>query len=132
MCVCVCWLQTFMVVGRDKTIFRFSATNALFILSPFNPVRRVAILLLTHPYPSRRRLVIMAALRIADADIIFCSCGFCPSSSFLVFPCLISAVADWNGYLPYFYTWCGLSANLECRSEICCTPLAGNIYRTQK
>ena len=20
-------------------------------------------------------------------------------------------------YLPYFYTWCGLSANLECRSE---------------
>ena len=28
--------------------------------------------------------------------------------------------------LPYFYTWCGLSANLECRSEICCTRLTGN------
>jgi len=28
--------------------------------------------------------------------------------------------------LPYFYTWCGLSANLECRSEMCCTRLAGN------
>ena len=25
---------------------------------------------------------------------------------------------------PYFHTWCGLSANLECRSEMCCTRLA--------
>ena len=30
------------------------------------------------------------------------------------------------GCLPYFDTWCGLSANLECRSETCCTRLAGN------
>jgi len=28
--------------------------------------------------------------------------------------------------LPYFHTWCGLSANLQCRSEMCCTQLAGN------
>ena len=27
------------------------------------------------------------------------------------------------------YTWCGLSANLECRSETCCTRLADNIGR---
>jgi len=26
--------------------------------------------------------------------------------------------------MPYFYTWCGLSANLGCRSETCCTRLA--------
>ena len=25
-----------------------------------------------------------------------------------------------------FYTWCGPSANLECRSEMCCTRLAEN------
>jgi len=31
--------------------------------------------------------------------------------------------------LPYFYTWCGLSANLECRSEMCCTWLAENTWR---
>ena len=31
-----------------------------------------------------------------------------------------------TGCLPYFYTWCGLSANSECRSEMCCTRLAGN------
>jgi len=30
------------------------------------------------------------------------------------------------GCLPYFHTWCGLSANLECRSETCCTWLAEN------
>ena len=33
------------------------------------------------------------------------------------------------GCLPYFDTWCGLSANLECRSEICCTRLAENTGR---
>jgi len=24
-------------------------------------------------------------------------------------------------YVPYFHSWCGLSANLECMSEMCCT-----------
>ena len=33
------------------------------------------------------------------------------------------------GCLPYFYTWCGLSANLECRSEMCYTRLAENTGR---
>jgi len=30
------------------------------------------------------------------------------------------------GCLPYFHTSCGLSLNLECRSEMCRTRLAGN------
>jgi len=33
------------------------------------------------------------------------------------------------GCLPYFHTWCGLSANLECMSEMCCTRLAENTGR---
>jgi len=33
------------------------------------------------------------------------------------------------GCLPYFDTWCGLSANSECRSEMCCRWLAGNTGR---
>jgi len=33
------------------------------------------------------------------------------------------------GCLPYFHTWCGLSANLGCRSETCCTRLAENTGR---
>jgi len=51
--------------------------------------------------------------------IMFLPCGF---FCLLFFPCLISAVAI--GRLPYFHTWCGLSANLGCRSETCCTRLA--------
>ena len=34
------------------------------------------------------------------------------------FPRLISAAADWMSTI-YFHTWCGLSANLECTSEMC-------------
>jgi len=30
------------------------------------------------------------------------------------------------GCLPHFHTWCDLSANLGCRSEMCCTRLAEN------
>jgi len=33
------------------------------------------------------------------------------------------------GCLPYFHTWCGLSVNLECRSETCCARLAENTAR---
>ena len=33
------------------------------------------------------------------------------------------------GCLPYFHTWCGLSANLGCRSEACCTQIAENTGR---
>ncbi|XP_018568926.1 sodium channel protein para isoform X1 [Anoplophora glabripennis] len=41
--------MTFVVVSKGKDIFRFSATNALWILDPFNPIRRVAIYILVHP-----------------------------------------------------------------------------------
>ena len=54
-------------------------------------------------------ILIMAALCNRGA-IIFLPCGFFCQS----------------GCLPYFHTWCGLSANLRCRSETCCTRLAGN------
>lgn len=43
--------QTFIVLNKGKTIFRFSATPALYFISPFNPVRRVAIKILIHSYP---------------------------------------------------------------------------------
>jgi len=33
------------------------------------------------------------------------------------------------GCLPYFHTWCGLSANLECMCEMCCTRLDENTGR---
>jgi len=51
---------------------------------------------------------------------------FCPVSFFLFFLALSQRLQI--GCLPYFsfYTWCGPSANLECRSKMYCTRLAGN------
>ncbi|MCJ8730024.1 hypothetical protein PDJAM_G00113360 [Pangasius djambal] len=43
---------TFIVLNRGKTIFRFNATPALYVLSPFNPLRRLSIKVLVHSYPS--------------------------------------------------------------------------------
>ncbi|NP_001361657.1 sodium channel, voltage gated, type VIII alpha subunit isoform 1 [Xenopus tropicalis] len=40
--------KTFIVLNRGKTIFRFSAAPALYILSPFNPLRKFAIKILIH------------------------------------------------------------------------------------
>jgi len=56
---------------------------------------------------------------VADADIIFLPSGF---FFFYLFssPNLSGRRLD----LPYFHISCGLSANLECRSETCCTRLA--------
>jgi len=56
----------------------------------------------------------------------------CPVVSFFLslfffllrFPRLISAVADWMSAISA--TWCGPSANLECRSQMYSTRLAGN------
>lgn len=41
--------QTFVVVSKGKDIFRFSASKAMWLLDPFNPIRRVAIYILVHP-----------------------------------------------------------------------------------
>ncbi|XP_048838668.1 sodium channel protein type 8 subunit alpha-like isoform X1 [Brienomyrus brachyistius] len=40
--------KTFIVINKGKTIFRFSATPALYFISPFNLVRRIAIKILIH------------------------------------------------------------------------------------
>ena len=63
----------------------------------------------------------MAAYGIGQA-IIFSSCGFFSffrSSFFFAF-----SEPSHIGCLRYFHTWCGLSANLGCRTEMCCTRLA--------
>ena len=60
--------------------------------------------------------------------IIFLPCGF-----YLLYllPSFFLAQSQRPqiGCLPYFGMWCGPSANLECRSEICCTRLAANTGR---
>jgi len=67
--------------------------------------------------------IFMAALHSRCGHYIF-TLWFLLFSS--CFPRLISAVADWMSAILSHHTCCGLSANLECRSEMCCTRLAGN------
>ena len=50
---------------------------------------------------------------------------FLLSSFFLLFFLAYSQRSE-IGCLPYFHTWCGLSANLECMTEMRCTLLAEN------
>ena len=57
--------QTFVVISKGKDIFRFSATKALWLLTPFNGLRRIAIYILVHPIFSM--LVILT---------ILANCGF--------------------------------------------------------
>ena len=46
--------------------------------------------------------------------------------------CLTWSQRSEIGCLPYFHTWCGFSANLECMSEMCCTWLAENTGRKNR
>ncbi|XP_058862567.1 sodium channel protein type 4 subunit alpha B-like [Acipenser ruthenus] len=43
--------KTFIVISKGKTIYRFNAESACYLLSPFNPIRRGAIKILIHSYP---------------------------------------------------------------------------------
>jgi len=61
---------------------------------------------------------------VGDADIIFLPCGVFLSSSFFLSSSNLSGLR-----LDVFHTWCGPSANLEYRYEMCCTRLAGNTGR---
>jgi len=57
--------------------------------------------------------------------IIFLPCDFYISSFFFFF----SSPSLSGRRLDVYHTWCGLSANLRCRSETCCMRLAGNSGR---
>jgi len=95
--------------------------NVALGLSPYS-VNRLAVLRLTGLRPMLRHRLLWPPCA-TDADIIFSSCGF----FFLSFCLFSSPISQPSlGCLPYFYTWCGLSANLGCRSETCCTRLAEN------
>jgi len=73
--------------------------------------------------------VFMAVLCNRAGHYIF-ALWFLLSIYLFFIPRLISAVADWC--LPYLHTWCGLNANLGCRSETCCMRLAENTGRKNR
>ncbi|XP_061852662.1 sodium channel protein type 5 subunit alpha isoform X3 [Colius striatus] len=75
--------KTFIVLNKGKTIFRFSATPALYILSPFHPIRRTAIKILVHSLFS---MFIMCT--------ILTNCVFMAQSE----------TPSWNKYVEYTFT----------------------------
>ncbi|KAM9844709.1 sodium channel protein type 5 subunit alpha-like [Aulostomus maculatus] len=75
--------RTFIVLNKGKAIFRFSATSALYILSPFHFIRSIAIKVLVHSLFS---LFIMFT--------ILTNCFFMAMSD----------PAPWTKYLEYTFT----------------------------
>jgi len=73
---------------------------------------------------SYKRSLVMAALCNRAGHFIFCTVV---SSIFFSSPNITQP--SQIGCLLYFHTRCGLSANLRCRSETCCTRLTENAGR---
>ncbi|TFK14483.1 fibroblast growth factor 14 [Platysternon megacephalum] len=63
--------KTFIVLNKGKTIFRFSATSALYILTPINPVRKIAIKILVHSYPFQSTLFSMLIMCTILTNCVF-------------------------------------------------------------
>jgi len=78
---------------------------------------------------SKPRFSLLWSPYVIGQTIIFLPCDFYLSFFLFFIPCLISAVGDLMSTIPYFHAWCGLCANLECRSETCCTRHAENTRR---
>uniref|UniRef100_A0A3Q2QWA2 Sodium channel protein n=1 Tax=Fundulus heteroclitus TaxID=8078 RepID=A0A3Q2QWA2_FUNHE len=76
--------KTFIVLNKGKALFRFSATSAIYILSPFHFIRSIAIKILVHAYP------------------------FCYFIMFTILTnCFFMAMSDpptWTKYLEYTFT----------------------------
>jgi len=78
-----------------------------------------------HNSSCKDSIIVMAALCNRGGGIIFLPCSFFLSSSIFFF-FFYSSPNLGGRRLDVYHTWCGLSANLECRSERCCTRLAAN------
>jgi len=102
-------------IGKSD-ILTTSALHLPVLLSKCNLVLCSLLIYLWLPYGIRQA-------------IIFSSCGFFYLSFIFYLFVLACSQPSQIGCLPYFHTWCGLSGNLGCRSETCCTGLAENTGR---
>ena len=114
--MCSSWKPSYGAVRKkaDVPAARRSRHCVIFSMS----CRICAVLLLLYAH------LVMAALWNSAGHYIFALWFLLSSFFLLVF--LAQSQRSQSGCLPYFYTWCGFSANLGCRSEMYCTRLAGN------
>ncbi|NXI47303.1 SCN5A protein, partial [Galbula dea] len=92
--------KTFIVLNKGKTIFRFSATPALYILSPFHPVRRAAIKILVHSYPFFLQHALFSLTPLFTLFSMFIMCTILTNCVFMA----QSETPPWNKYVEYTFT----------------------------
>ncbi|KAH1185108.1 hypothetical protein KIL84_013049, partial [Mauremys mutica] len=86
--------KTFIVLNRGKAIFRFSATPALYILSPFHPLRKAAIKILVHSYPFHVVCLELVCFYILIMCTILTNCVFMTMNN----------PPDWTKNVEYTFT----------------------------
>ncbi|NXP10437.1 SCN4A protein, partial [Thinocorus orbignyianus] len=91
--------KTFIVLNKGKTIFRFSATPALYILSPFHPIRRAAIKILVHSYPFLT-YAMFSLICLFTLFSMFIMCTILTNCVFMA----QSETPSWNKYVEYTFT----------------------------
>ncbi|NXO42044.1 SCN5A protein, partial [Locustella ochotensis] len=86
--------KIFIVLNKQKTIYRFTATRALWIFSPFHPIRRRAIKILVHSYPFIS--FIHSFLNLKPYIILCFSMAVTESPK--------SSSSSWNTYVEFTFT----------------------------
>ncbi|KAM7176580.1 sodium channel protein type 5 subunit alpha-like [Macrochelys suwanniensis] len=84
--------RTFMVLNKGKTIFRFTATRALCIFSPFHSIRRAVIKILVH------KLFTMFIMCTILTNCVFMAISETPGKS------KTPESPVWNKYVEYTFT----------------------------
>uniref|UniRef100_A0A8B9D025 Sodium channel protein n=1 Tax=Anser brachyrhynchus TaxID=132585 RepID=A0A8B9D025_9AVES len=82
--------KTFIVLNKGKAIFRFSATSALYMLTPFNPLRKIAIKILVHSYP----------FQVVSLKFMLIMCTILTNCVFMT----MSNPPDWTKNVEYTFT----------------------------
>uniref|UniRef100_A0A9J8BQQ8 Sodium channel protein n=1 Tax=Cyprinus carpio carpio TaxID=630221 RepID=A0A9J8BQQ8_CYPCA len=84
--------RTFIVLNKGKAIFRFSATSALYIFSPFHPIRRV----------KNNNVLMFLLLSLTGATLfsLFIMCTILTNCCFMA----MSEPAQWAKYVEYTFT----------------------------
>uniref|UniRef100_A0A670JDL0 Sodium channel protein n=1 Tax=Podarcis muralis TaxID=64176 RepID=A0A670JDL0_PODMU len=85
--------KTFIVLNKGKAIFRFSATSAVYMLTPFNPLRKIAIKILVHSYP----------FQVVTLQQVKCMLIMCTILTNCVFMTM-SNPPDWTKNVEYTFT----------------------------
>ncbi|KAM9347843.1 sodium channel, voltage-gated, type I-like, alpha [Symphorus nematophorus] len=83
--------KTFIVLNKRNFIYRFNATPALYLLSPFNLLRRISIWILVHSYP------FITACKLFSVVIM---CTIIANCVFMTF----SRPPEWSKYIEYTFT----------------------------